>query len=260
MTRRFNPSPANRCFLFITVTIMIISLLPSPARHRLLTVVVSLVLSVVPAPAACKVKAIFVQPPDAVPEEAVLVAGKKFLDIELPQRNFSPVVELPAGDLAVGVLPTKPAQSEMPVGAPSFKIPETWTNCILLFFHDPSNKVFPARIIPVNASSADFPLGHTLIFNVSPATVTAKFGNVITEVKPGQSVTVEPSRSGSGDYPVAIDCSYPGDKEPTALCRSTWQHEANARQILFVTPQPDQKTPRVWGVLDRQKEEPKKQN
>lgn len=229
------------------------STLPSLSRHRLLIVAASLIVSVVPAAAACKVKAIFVQPPDDVPEKAVLVVGQKYLDIELPQRNLSPEVELPAGDLVVGILPTKPVQSELPAGLPSFKIPESWTDCILLFFHDPSNRVFPAKIIPVNAS-ADFPLGHTVIFNISPATIMAKFGEEVARVKPGQSVTVKPPRSGSGDYPVAIDCAYPGDKEPTALCRSTWQHEANARQILFVTPLGQQKVPRVWGVLDRKTE------
>ena len=120
----------------------------------------------------------------------------------------------------------------------------------MLFFHDPSNKVFPARIIPVNTSSADFPLGHIVMFNVSPATVAAKFGSAIIQVKPGQSGTVKPTGSIDGDYSIAIDCAYPGDKEPTAVCRSTWPLEKNARQILFVTPVPDQKVPRVWSVLD----------
>lgn len=221
------------------------------SHPRLVAVAASLVLSAVPAAAACKVKAIFVQPPDAVPEKAVLVVGQKVLEVELPQRNFSPAVELPAGDLVVGVLTTPVPPSEMPPGAPSFKIPETWTNCILLFFHDPSNKIFPAKIIPVNASNADFPLGHTLIFNVSPATVMAKLGEEFVRVEPGKSAKVKEPRAGSGEYPIAIDCSSPGDKEPTALARSTWQHEGNARQILFVTPMPGQKIPRVWGVLDR---------
>jgi hypothetical protein len=229
-----------------------ISVVSSPPRRWLVAISTSLFLSAIPAVAACKVKAIFVQPPDEVPERAVLAAGQKFLDIELPQRNFSPAVELPPGTQVVAVLATQPAKSEMPTGAPVFKIPETWTDCILLFFHDPSNKVFPAKIIPVNASSADFPLGHTVIFNVSSATVMAKFGEEFARVEPGKSVTVKEPRSGSGDYPIAIDCAFPGEKEPVALCRSTWQHEANARQILFVTPQTGQKIPRVWGVLDRQ--------
>lgn len=221
------------------------------SRLHFLAATVGLFLTVVPATAACKVKAIFVQPPDGVPETAVLVVGKKFLEIELPQRNLSPEVELPAGDLLVGVLATKPEKPEMPPEAPSFKIPEAWTNCILLFLYDPKNPVFPAKIIPVNASSADFPLGHTVIFNVSRTAVVAKFGEENAQVKPGQSVTVKPPRSGSGAYSVAIDCFFPGVKEPFALCRSTWQHEANARQILFVTPMPGQKNPRIWCILDR---------
>jgi hypothetical protein len=221
----------------------------SPSRIVALATI--FILAVVPAVAACKVKAIFVQPPDAVPEKAVLVVGQKFLDIELPQRNFSPVVELPAGELVVGVLASKPAAAELPPGAPSFKIPETWTDCILLFFHDPTNKLFPAKVIPVNASGANFPLGHTLIFNVSPATIQAKFGTESVRVAPGKSATVKEPRSGSGEYLIAIDCAYPGDKEPTALARSTWQHEKGARQVLFVTPMQGQKLPRVWGVLDR---------
>ena len=225
--------------------------LQSISRQPLLVATACLFLALVPATAACKVKAIFVQPPDDVPEKAILVVGKKFLEIELPQRNFSPEVELPAGEMLVGVLTTRPEKPEIPPGAPNFKIPETWTDCILLFFPDPTNKVFPAKIIPVNTSAANFPLGHTVIFNVSFATVVAKFGDITTQIKPGQSVTVKPPRSGSGAYPVAIDCTSPGDTTPVALCRSTWQHEAGARQILFVTPMPQKKNPRVWGVLDR---------
>ncbi len=225
--------------------------LPSTFCYRLLATTACLFLALVPATAACKVKAIFVQPPNDVPEKAILVVGKKFLDIQLPQRNFSPEVELPAGEMLVGVLLTRPETPEIPPGAPNFKIPETWTDCILLFFHDPTNKVFPAKIIPVNASAANFPLGDTVIFNVSSATVVAKFGKEIAQVKPGKSVTVKSPRSGSGDYPVAIDCTYPGENTPIALCRSTWQHEAQARQILFVTPMLGQKNPRIWGVLDR---------
>ncbi len=222
------------------------------------TAVVAFFSAVQTASASCKVKAIFVQPPVDVPERAMLIVGQKYLDIELPRRNLSAELEMPSGALVVAVLPQKPTQPELPVGTPTFQIPETWTNCILLFFHDPANKVFPAKIIPVNTSASDFALGHTLIFNLSSATVTGKFGEEIAMVKPGQSVNVKPPRAGSGDYLVAIDCAYPGDPEPTALCRSTWQHESGARQILFVTPLPEQKIPRIWGVLDRPEESSKK--
>jgi hypothetical protein len=223
-----------------------------PYLRRLLAVIVYLSLIAAPTSGARTVKAIFVGPSEDVPEKAVLVVVGKYLDIDLPQRNLSAAIEIPGGDLAVGVLPAKPAQPDIPAGMPTFQIPESWTQCILLFFHDPSNKVFPARILPVNSSAANFPLGHTVIFNASSAGVIAKFGGETVQVAPGKSATVKPPRSDSGDYPIAIDCIQPGEKQPVALCRSTWQHDADARQILFVTPMPGRKIPRIWGVLERQ--------
>lgn len=72
------------------------STLRSHSRHRLLSVAAVFLISAVPAAAACKVRAIFVQPPADVPEKAVLVVGQKLLEIELPSRNLSPELELPA--------------------------------------------------------------------------------------------------------------------------------------------------------------------
>ena len=208
------------------------------------------------ATAKCETKAIFVQPASEVPETALLVVNQKFVDISLPRRNLSDAVELELsnepGKSTIAVLPGKPNGPEIPLDAPKFTIPPTWTRCILLFFHDANNKIFPARIIPVNTSNADFPLGHILIYNVSTATVVAKLGTETVKILPGKSASVKPPRSDSGAYPVAIDCALPGDKQPTALCRSKWQYESKARQILFIVPQPEQNDPRIWGILDRE--------
>ena len=65
-------------------------------RHWLVSIASCLLFTALPA-AACKVKAIFVQPPVEVPEKAVLFTGEKSEEIELPQRNLSVAVELPPG-------------------------------------------------------------------------------------------------------------------------------------------------------------------
>jgi hypothetical protein len=200
--------------------------------------------------AKCSTKAIFIQPPGEVPETAVLCVNKEFIDLKLPKRHLSDPIDLDSGKTVIFVIPQRPSGPDIPLGAPQFTIPETWTSCILLFFYDAENKLFPARIIPVNTSSADFPMGNTLIYNLSTAAVSAKLGTEFVRVFPGKSAVVKPPRSGSGDYPVDIDCAFPGDKQPTALSRSSWHHEANARQFLFIVPQAESKVPRVWGVLD----------
>lgn len=218
-----------------------------------LTVCCVLLAAALPASAARKLRAIFVQPGPGAPEKALLYDGKNQIEIELPQRNFSPEVNAPDGDLVLACLTGTPASGQpVPSGAPQVKIPKEWKRCLLLFFPDPGNRLFPARVIALNASEADFKMGHSLMFNVSKATVRGKFGKEVVTVAPGGKAIVKPPVDKQGDYLVEIDSAMPGDKEATPICRTTWRHEPEARQILFVTPEPGRDVPRVWGILDRE--------
>ncbi len=223
-----------------------------PLRGVALTAVVFCACGILPASAARKVRALFIQPGQGAPAKALLHDGKRGIEVELPARNFSPEVAAPDGDLEFACLTGLPAAGQpLPAGAPRVKIPKEWTRCLLLFFPDPANRVFPARVIAINASDADFQTGHSLVFNVSKATIRGKFGSEVVKVAPGQKVLVKPPIPRKGDYLVEIDSAMPGDKEVTPICRTTWRHEPDARQILFVTPEPGRDIPRVWGILDR---------
>jgi hypothetical protein len=218
-----------------------------------LTVCCLLLAAALPASAARKLRAIFIQPGPGAPEKALLHDGKSSFEVELPQRNFSPEVDMPEGDLELACLTGSPAAGEaLPAGAPRVKIPKEWKRGLLLFFPDPANRLFPARIVAVNASQADFKMGQSLVFNVSKATIRGKFGNEVITVAPGGKAIIKPPVDKQGDYLVAIDSAMPGDKEATPICRTTWRHEPEARQILFVTPEPGRDIPRVWGILDRE--------
>lgn len=202
---------------------------------------------------ARKARAIFIQPPDTTLGSVMLYTGKEYVEIELPSRNLSPEVDLPDGELTTFALTARlPAGQSVPAEAPKFVIPENWKRCILLFFPDPSRRPLPVRIIPVNASTTDFPMGHTKIYNVTQSTVAAKFGDEIVKIAPGQTASYKAPVSGYASYPVAIDCQFPGEKDPLAVCRTNWQNEPEARQIMFVTPAPGYKVPRIWGILDKE--------
>lgn len=244
--------PAAKRLNHPTVSPFIMTTSSKTAAFRLFMAIACLAAVSLPCHAARKARAIFIQPSDRAPEKAMLFTGKDYSEIELPQRNLSAEVDLPDGDLVLAVLPGKLAgNAKVPADAPTIKIPAAWGRCLLLFFPDPSNKTFPARVIPVNASSADFAKGHTLIYNVSSAAIIGKFGEQVIKVLPGKSATMKPPIAEFGAYPVDIDCYMPGDKKPTSLCRSNWQHDPDARQIMFVTPAPGYNVPRVWGILDR---------
>jgi hypothetical protein len=216
-----------------------------------LTAVWCLLALATPLQAARKARAIFIEAPADAAEKAILFTGTQGIGIELPQRNFSPEVNLPDGELTLAVLAKLPAKDEVvDPQAPLIHIPAAWSRCLILLFPDSNNRVFPVRAVPFNASIEQFPIGHILVFNVSRAMVTLKLGEQEARVKPGQSVAIKPPVATSGDYPVAIDCAFPGDKEVTPLCRSTWSHDPRCRQILLVTPEQGRPVPRVWGIQD----------
>ena len=205
-----------------------------------------------PALSAREVLAIYLPGGGESIPKAHLVGAGASVEVELPQRNLSRPVELPGGDLVLAALAAPPSEGEkLPAEAPRVKIPSTWNRCILVFLGDPSNKVLPVRIIPVNANSMEFPKGHTLVWNLSDSTIAGQFGKERILLKPGESKGFQPPMQEFGSYPVGIDCLQKGADKPRAITRSMWQHDPEARQILFVTPQQGNILPRVWGVHDR---------
>ena len=188
---------------------------------------------------------------DLIPK-AYLVGKETSIKVELPTRNLSSPVSLPKGDLILAALPSPPTEEgEIPRGAPQVKIPESWTRCILIFLGDRGNSVFPVRVMVVNASNEHFPVGSTIIYNLSNTTILGQFGKKQVRLEPGKSKSFSAPIDKFGGYPVAIDCLPRGEQKPRAVCRSFWQHDPESRQILFVIPQEGTVLPRVWGVLDR---------
>jgi len=188
--------------------------------------------------------------------KAHLIGASGVLEVELPQRNLSPTVKLPKGDLLLAALASPPPVGEkVPAGAPRVSIPASWERCILVFLGDEQNTVFPVKIIPVNASQMNFPKGNTLMFNLSNSSILAQFGKERIQLEAGKSGSFGAPIQGFGSYPVGIDCILRGESKHRAVCRSIWQHDPEVRQILFIIPQQDNAIPRVWGVVDRSEDE-----
>lgn len=201
---------------------------------------------------ARSIRTIIVDPQVDSPEKVFLYDGKQYVEAPLAIKSLSQEITIPGGDLNLVVLPGMlKGDAKVPADAPKISIPEAWNRCILLFFPDPSNGLVKTRVIPLNANPADFPLGSTRIFNVSSAAIFAKFGKEAVKITPGQVTTVAAPRAGFGPYEIAVDCMIPGETKPRALCRSFWQHDPKARQIMFVTPTAHSPKPNMWGVLDR---------
>ena len=188
-------------------------------------------------------------------KKAYLANQKTAIEIKFPQRNLSPPVDIPEGELVFAVLPEPPVDDEkISPTAPRVKIPRSWKHCLIIFLSDPSNKVFPVKAIPVNADNENLPKGKTLIFNLSETMVHGKFGTREVTLKSGKSKSFDAPIRKFGSYQVAIKCLVKGEKRSRVITRTSWQHDPEVRQLLFVVPQKGREIPRVWGVLDRFKE------
>jgi hypothetical protein len=219
-----------RAFLFLTAALFLI--VPAMAQERSL-------------------RAVFFKRPPDMPETAVLFNPATSVEVELPPMNLSEPVAIPAGDQVFAILPQAPqAGDPIPPGAPQIKVPAAWQRVILLFFPDPSNKVFPVRVLPVDGSLDQFKPGDLLCFNLSTAEIAGTLGEAKFRIASGKSAIVKPSRTESGDYPVAIDCLLPGETRPSPLCRTTWRHDTEIRQLLFIVNANDRPAPRIWAISE----------
>lgn len=136
---------------------------PLVSRFRLLPVAMCCLATLPALTSAREMRTIYLPGAGKAIEKAFLVNASEHLQIEFPQRNLSPAVELPPGDLQLVVLPELPAKGQsIPKEAPVIRIPESWERCIVVFLGNPENPVIPVRAIPLHFGGEDFALGNTL--------------------------------------------------------------------------------------------------
>lgn len=219
-----------RTFLFLTAALFLI--VPTMAKERSL-------------------RAVFFKRPPDMPETAVLHHQTASVEVNLPPMNLSEPVAIPAGDQVFAILPQALQPGDpIPPGAPKVIVPAAWQQVFLLFFPDPSNKVFPVRVLPVDASLNKFKPGDLLCFNLSTAEIAGTLGEAKFRIASGKSAIVKTSRTELGDYPVAIDFLLPGEARSSPLCRTTWRHDTEIRQLLFIVNANDRPAPRIWAIFE----------
>jgi len=221
-----------------------------------LLIIIATVATVTSTLSARTVRSIFLQPPPGAPKSAFLYTGSEAIEVELPTRNLSAEVEIPKGQLSLAILPNALGEDGVvPSGAQRVNIPVEWENCLMVFLPAAQREVFPATVLVINTSDSKFPIGETMIYNLTKTHFMGQFGNSQLAVKPWKNGSVKPTGKNGKVYPVAIDCVFPETNKRTAITRTNWVDYPDARQILFVTMNSTSKVPRIWGVVDRVRKE-----
>lgn len=201
---------------------------------------------------ARSLRTLFLSPQQDSPNQAFMYLEGESTLIKLPRRNLSAEIELPNKPLSIAFLSSPLEEGEeLPSGAPIVKIPAKWKRVYLLFLPDSNNTVFPAAVIPINASEEKFALGETVIFNLSDSYIKGKFGSRVLKIGPRKSKVLKAPLEESGSYRVQVACALASDSENwVPLVSSTWRYNANVRKLMFVVPHPRRKYPFFWSVDD----------
>jgi hypothetical protein len=194
---------------------------------------------------------LFFDAPPSAPEELYLYDGSTSIKVELPRMNFSPVYELPSGNLTLMLLPEPPADPEkLPAGAPFVRVPESVADFYLLVTSDPANTVAPVRMQVIEAGGDKLKPGQMMWFNLTPNTVGGIVGVQKLAIRPNARLILDPPADGNEDYPVDLSFQMPGDEHLYPLCQTRWRHDPRSRSVIFIHADPDRRAPRVMGYSD----------
>ena len=178
---------------------------------------------------------VFPERPNDAPKVAYLFDGKESHSVQLPSMNFSPVIELPAGELTMLMTPDEITDLEnLPPSAPSLKVAEGVKHFYILVTSDPSNSTLPLKMKIVNVSDGKLKLGETLWFNLTEHRIVANLGNVKMSVNPKSVAVSKDPVSKSGYYRAEIGYQVDAKGGFKKITEQHWWHDVKSRHVGFI--------------------------
>lgn len=185
------------------------------------------------------------------PTEAFLFDGSMSHKVQLSSLNFSEVIELPSGNITVGMSPDSvDAPGTFPEGAPTVAIPEQVTDVYLLLHKDPENKVFPIEMRTLNIDDENLKVGHTLWINLSRHTIATQMGEERIVIPPSKISISSPPLKDSGYF--LAEFAYQKNSEGPFLpvMKKSWWFDATSKNLGFIVDT-GARMPKIFTVRDR---------
>jgi len=208
---------------------------------------------------SCRV--IFLQRPKGAPEKAHIFDGAISHEVFLSTRNLSPVIKLPGGevDLLLGMTPDPVLDPEnFPKGAPTVKIPATFTNFYLVVVSDLNNKILPVKMLLVNASDGKLKAGQTLWINFTNQNIAGKLGEETLKLPAKSKVISEAPLRKSGYYLASFFYQPNSKSKLLPVMRKSWWFDATSKHIGFVV-NTGAKLPKIFTLRDKPAPKPAKE-
>ena len=222
---------------FLVASLTFLSLLPSSAQTKEQS-----------KEKSCRV--IYLQRPQDAPTGAYLFDGAVSHKVELPGMNFSEVVNLPAGDITLGMTPGPvDAPENFPKGAPMVKVPAHVMDLYLIVGSDPTNAVLPIRMLALDVSTGKLKPGETIWVNLTGHRIAAKLGDESLDVPPGGRAVGKAPLKASGYYNARFAYQPRDGKELLPIMSKSWWHDAKSKHLGFII-ESGGRLPRIFVFRD----------
>ena len=219
-------------------------------RHILCLISIFSTLAAASAKDTRTCRIVFLNAPDDAPKSLYLFDGKKSREVELPNFNFSPVYQLPSGELHLRLLPTKVSDpKQVSADAPNVSVPEATTDFYIIVSSDPDNEVTPVKMEILDATKLKN--GQLLWSNLTPNTLDGQLGTEKLDLAPNSTLVLNPPATKDDEYMVNISFRIPNDERLRPLCETKWRQVSGGRSIFFVVQKEGARIPRIMGLSDQ---------
>lgn len=181
---------------------------------------------------------------------AYLFDGTTSQKVPLPKMNFSEVIELPAGELKLGLLPEPGNASEsFPESAPAVNLTNKVTDFFLLVTGDPDNPYLPVKLTLIDISNNRLKPGETLWINYTNNRISAVLGEDELTIPPMKRAICRPSLEKSGYYKAAFTYQREADGDFLPIMRKSWWHDSSSKNLGFIV-QTSARLPKIFTIRD----------
>jgi hypothetical protein len=192
----------------------------------------------------------YMDPPRDAPREAYLFDGTNSQKVSLPSMNFSEVINLPPGEIILGMTPEKILSKEdFPSTAPSTSIPADARNIYLLVGSDADNQIMPVKLQAYHIVE-DFEPGKTLWINLIDQIIMAELGSQSLSIPPFGRVISAPPLDEAGYFRARFFYQPQGTNEPLPIMNKSWWFDPNSRNVGFIV-YTKARFPKIFTVRDK---------
>lgn len=207
--------------------------------HHSLAAAICIAVAVLSQAQARTCRIVFPERPNDFPREVHLYDGTQNHSIMVPSKNFSPVLQLPDGDITIALL-SEPVEeaADVPAGAASLLIPENISDLYILVTPTEGAKNLPISLTLVDASPARLKPGQTMWLNLTGKNIQANLGDNRVLIDGKRHVITEKPVPESGYYKASFSLIPEEDgAKPQLFTNQNWWHDVKSRHMGLILDQ-----------------------